>query len=53
MGKGQSLPFFSPPLLVEEKAMKDFKVIRMQQIGNKKEYIVKFEVSVLCFVWKC
>ena len=51
MSKGQSLPFIAPPLLVEEKAMKDFKVIRMQQIGNKKEYIIKFEVSLLvCFV---
>jgi len=45
MSKGQSLPFFAPPLLVEEKTVKDFKVIRMQQIGNKKEYIIKFEVS--------
>lgn len=47
MSKGQSLPFVSPPLLVEEKMQKDVKIIRMQQIGNKKEYIIKFEVNIL------
>ncbi len=48
MSKGSSLPFYDPPLLVEEKEIKDnMKIIRLQQIGNKKEYIVRFEVSIL------
>ena len=46
MSKGSSLPFYDPPLLVEEKEIKEMKIIRLQQIGNKKEYIVRFEVSV-------
>ena len=48
MSKGQSLPFYSPPLLVEEKEVKEQHVIRLQQIGNKKEYIIRFEVGLLC-----
>ncbi len=42
MSKGHSLTFHSPPLLVEEKVIKDVKVVRMQHIGSTKEYIVKF-----------
>ena len=46
MAKGQSLPLYDPPLLVEEKEKenKDTKFLRMQQIGNKKEYMIRFEV---------
>ena len=44
MSKGQSLPFSDPPLLIEEKVSKEFKVLRFQHIGNKKEYLVRFEV---------
>jgi len=46
MSKAHSLAFYSPPLLVEEKVVKESKVIRMQQIGSKKEHFIKFEVSV-------
>ena len=45
MSKGSSLPLYDPPLLVEEKEVKDMKILRLQQIGNKKEYIIRFEVS--------
>lgn len=47
MSKGQHLPFYSPPLLVEEKDIKEHCAIRMQQIGNKKEYVIRFEVGLL------
>lgn len=45
MSKGQSLPFNDPPLLVEEKEIKDsMKILRLQQIGSKKEHIMRFDV---------
>ena len=47
MSKGHSLPFFDPPLLIEEKDIKDVKILRLQQIGSKKEHIVRFEVSIM------
>lgn len=46
MSKGQSLSLFDPPLLVEEKTNKDLTYIRLQQIGNKKEHLIKFEVCM-------
>ena len=47
MNKGRSLVFFAPPLLVEKRVMKESTVIRMQHIGEKKDYIIKFEVSLV------
>jgi hypothetical protein len=44
MSKGLSLSLYDPPLLVEEKEKQDMKFLRMQQLGNKKEYIIRFEV---------
>ncbi len=43
MSKGHSLPFYDPPLLLEERDGKEAKMIRLQQIGNKKEIFVRFE----------
>ena len=36
---------FDTSVLVEEKDMKGSKVIRVQQIGNRKEHCLRFDVS--------
>jgi len=38
---------FDTSVLVEEKDMKGSKVIRVQQIGNRKEHCLRFDVSFL------
>ena len=52
MAKGHSLPFFDPPLLLEEKEVRDSKIIRMQQIGSKKDHIIRFDVSCIYYIYR-
>ena len=47
--KVQVLPF-DTSVLVEEKDIKGSKGIRMQQIGNRKEVLIRFEVSRVSLV---
>ena len=45
IGKAQVLTF-DTSVLVEEKDMKGSKIIRIQQIGNRKEHCLRFEVNL-------
>lgn len=47
MSKGLlSIPFERPSTLIESKQIKGSDIIRVQPIGTRKEYCLKFDVSV-------